>query len=422
MSVSRRILLAFVLVQLASAALVAGWYFYILRSELIGLTRQSVQDSVVGSVESIEEYFRPTEALADAAHYLLGEGVIAADRPVELERYFVAQLRARPEIAGLYVGYPDGAFFYVMRSDEESAGGTRTKIIRQRPEGREVELTWRDRDFAVVRKDLDAQDQYDPRARDWYKAAVENDGQAWTEPYVFFTSKKPGITLASAIRDSGGTVSAVLGIDIEISQISSVLTRSSLGVRGSAYIVTSDGKVVANSNADTVMSGGGGNAPRFRTISELSGAEGAIDPKTLEQFVHRSGSTRLTISDVDVGGQDSFVAVGQMSNVNWPWQVVVVAPRSVGQGAASRAGIMFYSAIFFAALVACFVGFAVARSVGRQMELLRSNARQARHGNIEAMEPVETTAKEIAETDEALRHLAKLYRAQGWSNGPERTD
>ncbi len=422
MSASRRILIAFVLVQLACGALVVGWYFYILRSELVGLTRQSVQDLVVGSIELIEDYFRPTEALADAAHYLLAEGVIGADQPAELERYFVAQLHARPEIAGLYVGYPDGAFFYVMRSDEESAGGTRTKIVRQRPEGRQVELTWRDQDFAVVRNALDTQDQYDPRTRDWYKAALKTDGQTWTEPYVFFTSKKPGITLASAIRGSGGAVSGVLGIDIEISEISKLLTRSSLSVRGSAYIVTGDGKVIANPTADPVMSGGGGDAPRFRTISEFDGAEGALDLKTLEPFIQRSDSSQLTISDANIGGQDSFVAVGQMSNVNWPWQVVVVAPRSVGKGAASRAGITLYSVLFFCALLACVVGYAVARSIGRPMELLRSNAKHARYGNFEIMEPVETSAEEITETDEALRHLAKLSRTQGSQTGPERTD
>lgn len=292
MSVSRRILLAFVLVQLASAAVVAGWYFYILRSELIGVTRQNVQDSVLASIEAIEDYFRPSETLAATAHYLLAEGVIAGDRPDKLERYFVAQLRARPEIAGLNVGYPNGAFFYVMKSNEEVAGGTRTKIIRQRPEGREVELTWRDRNFMVVRNEIDAQDQYDPRARDWYKAATESGDLVWTEPYVFFTSGNPGITLASAIRDSEGTISAVLGIDIEIGEVSSFLTRSSLGVRGSAYIVTEQGKVIAHSNADL---GAAVRAVMHRASARSPSSAGS-EAQSMTEFSNNlpSGPTRRT--------------------------------------------------------------------------------------------------------------------------------
>ena len=415
MSVSRRIFLVFVLVQLASAALVAAWYFYILRPELIALMRQSVQDFVVGSIESIDGYLHPAETLAEEAHYLIVEDVISGNRPDKLERYFVAQLRARPEIAGLYVGYPDGAFFYVMKSDEKSPGGTRTKIIRQRPEGREVELTWRDQNFSVVSQQLDAQDQYDPRARDWYGAAVKREGQVWTEPYVFFTSGKPGITLAYAIRDSNGTVSAVLGIDVEISEISGFLTRNSLDVRGSAYIVTEQGKVIARSNADPVTLGGGqgGDAPRFRKISELGGVEGALNDGILKKFNARSDSAQMAIWDADVEGRDYFVGVGQMANVDWPWRVVVIAPRSIGQEAVHRAGTMLYVAIFIAGILACTFGYAVSRSVGRPIEVLHANAKLARRGNIELMEPVATSAKEIDETDDALRHLAKLYREQG---------
>jgi Cache domain len=424
MSISRRILLGFVLAQLASAALVSGWYFYILRPELVGLTRQRAQDSVVSSIEAIKEYLHPAETLAEAAHYLLVEDVISGDRPDKLERYFVAQLRARPEIAGLYIGYPDGAFFYVMKSDEESAGGTRTKTIRQGPEGREVELTWRDKDFSVVKQGFDAQDQYDPRTRDWYSAATTSEGQVWTEPYVFFTSGKPGITLADAIRGGDGTVSAVLGIDVEISEISGFLTRNSLGVRGSAYIVTEQGKVIAHSGAEPITLGGGqsGDAPRFRTISELGGVEGALDDRILEQFTQPSNSTRMAIWDTDLEGRNYFVAVGQMAEANWPWQVVLIAPSAIGQGAMHRVGTMFYVSILIALFLACAIGYLVSRNIGRPIELLRANARQARHGNIEVMEPVATSAKEIAETDDALHHLAKLFRARGGSTDPQHTD
>jgi hypothetical protein len=76
-------------------------------------------------------------------------------------------------------------------------GGTRTKVIRNGPLGREVELTWRGPDYAIVKNERDPADTYDPRARGWYRSAVERRGRAWTEPYIFFTSHKPGITLAS---------------------------------------------------------------------------------------------------------------------------------------------------------------------------------------------------------------------------------
>lgn len=120
----------------------------------------------------------------------------------------------------------------------------------------------------------------------------------------------------------------------------------------------------------------------------------------------------MAIWDADFEGQGYFVAAGQMANVNWPWQLVVIAPKSIGPGALQRVVIMLYGSIFLAGILACTVGYAVSRSIGRLLELLHTNALLARHGNIEVMEPVATTAKEIAETNQALHHLAALYREQ----------
>ena len=40
---------------------------------------------------------------------------------------------------------------------------------------------------------------FDPRTRDWYRAAMRSDRQIRTDPYVFFTTREPGITLAARI-------------------------------------------------------------------------------------------------------------------------------------------------------------------------------------------------------------------------------
>ena len=165
MNLRVRIFLGIVLVQLASAALILGWYFYSLQAELSALTRNNAQEAVLRSIEATEDYFVPAETVARAGRYLLAADLIGFDRPEQLEDYLFAQLRQWPQIAGLYVGYPDGSFFYVMRSDQETTGGFRTKIIRQEPAGREVELIWRDENDAVVKNARDPEDPYDPRNR-----------------------------------------------------------------------------------------------------------------------------------------------------------------------------------------------------------------------------------------------------------------
>ena len=155
MSVGRRVFLAVVLSQLFSIALIFGWYFYALRSELGSLTRQRAQEAVLRSIAATEDYFVPAQATVEAGQLLLSDHILGADKPDQLERYLFGQLRLRPHVAGLYVGNPTGEFFYVMRSNEKVEGGTRTKVIRNGLLGREVEMTWRGPDYAIIKHERD---------------------------------------------------------------------------------------------------------------------------------------------------------------------------------------------------------------------------------------------------------------------------
>jgi hypothetical protein len=420
MRVGTKVFLGVVLGQLLTIALIFGWYFYALQSELDSITRQRAEDAVLQSIAATGEYFMPAETTVETGELLLSGHVIGLDNPDQLERYFVDQLRLRPHVAGLYVGNAAGEFFYVMRSNEKAEGGTRTKVIRNGPQGREVDLTWRGPDYAVVNRERDPTDTYDPRASAWYRSAVERHGRAWTEPYIFFTSRKPGITLASAIIGKDGVVESVLGIDVEMSEISDFLARIRLLGEKSVYICTSEGKVIAHSNASVVLrdSAAGDNANRFRDISELPGVEGRLAERVREQLPESAGTRSAKVSEAEVDRQYYFVAVGRMFNVDWPWQVVVTVPRTRQLEAASERNIILIGVIGIATLLACAIGYAMSRAIGAPMTQLLTNAKLARNGNIELMEELDTGSVEIDETDKILKEFATQQR-RGGSLQPE---
>ena len=414
MSVGRRVFLAVLLSQVISIALIFGWYFYVLRSELDSLTRQGAQEAVLQSIAATEDYLKPAELAVEEGQLLLSQHILGPDNPDQLERFFFEQLRVRPLLDGLYIGNPAGEFFYVMRSNEKIKDGTRTKVIRNGPLGREVELTWRGPDYDIVKSEHDPADSYDPRARPWYRSAVEHRGRAWTEPYIFFTSHKPGITLVSAITGNDGAVKAVLGVDIEMSQILSFLARYSLLEGKSVYISTTEGKVIAHSNPSVVLpvSTAGDNTLRFRAISELPGVEGTLAESVLKRLSEPVGTRSSNVWEAEADGQHYFVAVGGMSNIDWPWQVVVTVPRSELAQPASQSTSILIGAMGLAALLASAIGYATSRAISAPMTQLLSNAQLARNGNIELMEDVNSGLREIDETSEILKELATQQRAK----------
>jgi hypothetical protein len=126
-----------------------------------------------------------------------------------------------------------------------------------------------------------------------------------------------------------------------------------------------------------------------------------------------AGTRSSNVWEAEADGQPYFVAVGQMSNIDWPWQVVVTVPKTGQLEPASKSTIILIGAIGLATLFACAIGYATSRAIGAPMTQLLSNAQLARNGNIELMEDVNTGLREIDETGEILKELATQLRRRG---------
>ena len=144
-----------------------------------------------------------------------------------LEKLLFQQLQTAPQFAGVFYGDEQGRFVYVMKSD--GPGPFRSKIITRDGDTRSTELIWRDRDYGIIERNSEPDDTYDPRVRPWYQTARSTLKSIWTDPYIFFTSKQPGITVASPVFDSDGVVVGVVGVDIEITAISDFLSQLKIG-------------------------------------------------------------------------------------------------------------------------------------------------------------------------------------------------
>ena len=88
---------------------------------------------------------------------------------------------------------------------------------------------------------------FDPRVRPWYRGAMQTKGVHWTDVYLFASTQKPGMTVSVPIYDTAGTITAVCGIDIDISSFSRFLKKIEIGKQGFAYIFENkQGRVIAH--------------------------------------------------------------------------------------------------------------------------------------------------------------------------------
>jgi two-component system cell cycle sensor histidine kinase/response regulator CckA len=412
LSIFRKIFLGVIAVHIVTAAVIIAWFFYSIRSEINGIETRNAQETVLQSIEATEKYFVPVETGIQETQQLISRNVLQRERPAQLVRYLHDQLGLWQQFAGIYVGYPDGDFYYVMRDNEVSAKGTRTKVISHSGGQRAVTLTWRNADYSTLKTSQDPADTYDPRARPWYHAAVTRTEVVWTAPYIFFTSRKPGITAAVAVRDERGELTAVVGIDIEISAISKYLRQIAFGPQRSAFMVSPEGEIISHSNMETVLLGNtsGNEKPRFLKLGELTGIDQPIKDSIAARLSDQAASNVPAAWQEQSENGNYIIAMGRISSADWPWQIVTIRPEADIIEAARGSNLVLIAVVLFATGFTIAIGYVLARNLGRPLAVLWNNAKLALNGNTELMEDVASGYDEIDGTAAIIQELGEAQR------------
>lgn len=129
----------------------------------------------------------------------------------QLLEYFQLLKKERPEFVNIYFGSVDGEFLMVPA---------------QSPEVGSV---------------------FDPRVRPWYLGAVSNNSIHWTNPYLFASTQKSGITVSAPVYDKAQNFLGVCGIDIDLATFSLFLQSIDVGNHSISYIFENDtGKFIAH--------------------------------------------------------------------------------------------------------------------------------------------------------------------------------
>jgi hypothetical protein len=214
-------------------------------------------------------------------------------------------------------------------------------------------------------------DSYDPRSRGWYKAAEAEPGVQWSNVYIFFTDRTPGITASVAVMPHGRPV-AVIGAYIYLNSLSTFLQQLQGRVRGVLAIVNGDGQVVAFDDPKHVMTDGA-DGPHPHNVQELGN-------KALAEAFDRVRVEGPTSALVTIDGQRHvFGAASLRSAVGRHWWLMLLAPEDAYLGfvsANSRRGMVAASAVILLALA--LAGFLTwpAELAGRSA-MLRNDARAA---------------------------------------------
>jgi C4-dicarboxylate-specific signal transduction histidine kinase len=368
-----------------------------------------------------EQFLDPARGTASLTQRLAITTVLRTTDSSTLERYFFEQLKLYPWISGMYFGATDGSFIFVTHDLDPKATESSylTKHIRFEGGERRVEFVKRSQGYEFISRRLDPTDTYDPRKRPWFIQASEKGKLTWTEPYLFFTSQRPGISVASPVygADSGDLKGAV-GVDIEIGQFSTFLAGLKLGEGGSALILNRNGDVIAHPEIEKIRlrSPGAGAGLRFTTIEELDEPIARAAFRTLGVPSNDISIDGPEVRTFDFDGRRFVAVFTPFFNSNWPWTMVVYVPEDEYLGVLTlntRRNIYLAIAI---GVIGCLLSIFIWRSIVRPMNQLSRDATAIQSGKFDVEPQTESVYREIHETAGAFRRMVDGLRTYDKEN------
>lgn len=186
----------------------------------------------------------------------------------DLNHRFMPMLVQYPQVSSMMIGNTEGLEYLLLRIDDYWLN----RITRADEWGKKTFwMKWSDADNKIMEewRDLD----YDPRVRPWFKGAIENDDPLephWTDPYIFFTTKDPGITASIKWKPAPNAPAHVTAFDVLLIDISLFTNKLAPSDNGSAFVLTQDLEVIGLPRGDRFAGADNIKASVLKPYDELA--------------------------------------------------------------------------------------------------------------------------------------------------------
>ncbi len=360
----------------------------------------------------------------------LRNGLIGLERPHGMETYFYDTLLVHGGVHLMNYADTQGNFLMVKRMPDGSMStkSIRIEMVEQPPNGdgtqpqpiprRITEWVHRhagDDIEAVKERMLDPDDSYDPRERPWFIGARQANELFWTDAYIFYTDKAPGITV-SIPYVIDGDFRGVTSVDIGLADFSRFLSELQIGDRGSAFIIDHRGNLIASPDpSDLVAEAPDGGSdltlhkaqestvPALAAISALPVFKRAMDETAEGTFstMHFESEGEYWLGAV----QPIRVAPGK------EWLIVVVAPEDdfLAQIKTHNQVNLVVAVVFvFLALI---LSALLSRWISSSLRLLVDESRKIEELNFDQPSEIKTQFREIHDVLAAFEGMKTGLRA-----------
>ncbi|MCX7861387.1 MAG: SpoIIE family protein phosphatase [Bacteroidales bacterium] len=232
------------------AAIVLLYMLYRLSGDIEQLSKKSLNVAIETTIKELNSYISPFVKNLKLSQEWGSLGQFNLSDVKSLNERFIPILRTYNQITSMLIGRSDGSEYMLL--NEDTSWLNRKTIVIPQKEVRKIRWRLEQKNLVKVLDEIWYERMnYDPRVRPWYKAAINlsnTSNPAWTKPYIFATTKDPGITASIPFRVEGDTSQWVLAYDLKIFDVALFTSRLRVSENGKLIILTEDSLLIGLPN------------------------------------------------------------------------------------------------------------------------------------------------------------------------------
>lgn len=235
---------------------------------------------------------------------------------------------------------------------------------------------------------LEVDENFVVTSQAWYKKAAESEGTILTEAYYNIEANGWAISIARAVRDGEGNVTAVVGMDIVLDRITEIVNSQKMGDTGYAFMLDKNGFFLTHQNKDLVKN----------NIKSVAGLE------TMAEILYSKDSGDM---EYNFEGSDKVLVFQKVPSTSW----IIAFTMEQSEIDSELSDTRMYLVIILVCVVAfgIFAGIAASTVITRPIKKITKNAEKAASGDLR-IEEVKAGAKELKNLSKSFKKMADNIR------------
>jgi len=242
---------AFLIVVMALGIFAISTYAFIVAPTIERLADTQMRQTAGELGSRVQRLLATVEITLNTSRHWGLNNSLTLDQVEKFNEFFFPVIENHPEISSVLVAHESGREILLLYAD----GKWINRLSDPQRWGKKTTwLTWSGN--RILEKTEIIERDYDARKRPWFGGAMalaRDEDVFWTSPYIFFTTKEPGVTAASRWTASDGS-RYVVAHDVKLLDLSHFTRQITAGTSGVGMLLDDAGQLVGVPRAERFSS------------------------------------------------------------------------------------------------------------------------------------------------------------------------